>query len=743
MSKIYKVNSDCKIKKINDSKALVQVEGTIKTLECDYSILTDVLDIIANYENAEEVYKKYSEMFGEDVVNRFISTLCEEKVITVNNNDSTAESVRVLIVGEGLLSDYISSRMDEKLRIVNQLSAEEFISKNGDVGLEFDTVVFAPGYATYKEFKDFNRIMVRLEIPFIPIYCTGESYICGSYVFPWKTPCLECNFTHHIKALERSTNGIADDLKYDDMPLSVAPSVSDLPEQAKYLVALLIRDVSHVINAESNFIFYKKEICFKGKIEEGYYEKKYQPITDCKCCHGLNKLFSVYNGTIDVPNIPSPYTEDAIRYNVGGLRSKGESETRDLISKAINDIGLNIEIKLVENNIFHEVLPVYDSSLKTTQKNKTPYFLDGGKSHGKGLNTTQAYFSAAFELFERLSSRYYGTETIIRATPKQVEDFRIDVRSITKQVPNVATVYDNFDENMEVDWVWGKSLVTGNERLIPASQVFLSGTSFKDNFVPNGSSGLSAGAVLKDAILQGLFEVIEHDAWMICQANPITLPIIDQTTLTNTSVKNTVDKIKSLGYNLIIRDYTTDLKIPVIRSWISDPKNYTKYAFNGFGCSVDAELALERSITEAVQGFLPEESIEPYEYGKIHMVDSILSRDSLFGMYYFQKKDIENNSNFISFSSIPTMKFSSVDEALKYVVNQITTVLPGSDVLFVDLTRPEFGIPVVKVLITGGIQRLSEPLVTTSDRLYDFPVKMGYRDKPFEYKDLYLGPYQH
>lgn len=77
------------------------------------------------------------------------------------------------------------------------------------------------------------------------------------------------------------------------------------------------------------------------------------------------------------------------------------------------------------------------------------------------------------------------------------------------------------------------------------------------------------------------------------------------------------------------------------------------------------------------------------------------------------------------------------------MVNQITTVLPGSDVLFVDLTRPEFGIPVVKVLITGGIQRLSEPLVTTSDRLYDFPVKMGYRDKPFEYKELYLGPYQH
>lgn len=72
-----------------------------------------------------------------------------------------------------------------------------------------------------------------------------------------------------------------------------------------------------------------------------------------------------------------------------------------------------------------------------------------------------------------------------------------------------------------------------------------------------------------------------------------------------------------------------------------------------------------------------------------------------------------------------------------------TNAMPDCDVLFVDLTRQEFGVPAVKVIVTGDIQRLSEPLVTVSKRLYEFPEKMAYTNKRFSYKELYLGPYQH
>ena len=119
------------------------------------------------------------------------------------------------------------------------------------------------------------------------------------------------------------------------------------------------------------------------------------------------------------------------------------------------------------------------------------------------------------------------------------------------------------------------------------------------------------------------------------------------------------------------------------------------------------------------------------------------SRDSLFGMYYFQKKDIEGEAIYKSITDLPSERVSSVDMALEVALKKLRNAMPDCDVLFVDLTRQEFGVPAVKVIVTGDIQRLSEPLVTVSKRLYEFPEKMAYTNKRFSYKELYLGPYQH
>ena len=66
-----------------------------------------------------------------------------------------------------------------------------------------------------------------------------------------------------------------------------------------------------------------------------------------------------------------------------------------------------------------------------------------------------------------------------------------------------------------------------------ASLTFLTSTYFKGNFIPASSTGLAAGGTLKDAILQGIYEILEHDAWMIGQANMIKLPLVDIATSKN------------------------------------------------------------------------------------------------------------------------------------------------------------------------------------------------------------------
>ena len=735
------MNDGCRIAQKNDHAALVQQDGNLKLIECDYDILSTVLELICEEKGIQDILDLYRGQYTEDEVMSFLTSLCEEGIIYEKTVLDTAEPVNVMLVGSGTIFDYISSLKHDRIRITSSISVHELLNGTRLDGV--DTIIFAPAHATYKTFFDVNRRLVDAEVPFIPIYYTGESFCCGPFVFPWKTPCLECVATHHVSALNRSCNEQISIQDIEDIFLSVDAVAGCERKQLEFVIELLLKDVSNVTKRSTNFIFHKKELHFNKKIELGYIERKYHPITDCTCCHGMNKAFSVFKGDITPPEISLPVAEKKIQYHVGGLRSKTEDETKALIESAINQIGADISIDLVEDNIFHSVLPVYDSKLNTSHKNRTPYFLDVGVSHGKGITRQQAYFSAAFELFERMSARYYGTKPIIRATPNEVADHAIDLKSMTAQVSNLRTVYDDLDLNAPVDWVWGKSLITGKERLVPACHVFLTGAAFKGNFVPNGSSGLSAGATLSDAILQGLFEVIEHDAWMIGQANTIALPQIDVTTAKRQSTSKIIEKIKALGFEIYVRDYTTDIGIPVLRTWICDPSNYTKYAFNGFGCSVDAEIALERSITEAVQGFLPDAPSEPHEYGKIHMVDSISSRDSLFSMYYFRKKDMAFETEKVAMKDLPCIHVDSVDDALHQVIQRLQAAMPGCDVLFIDMTRKEFGVPAVKVIVTGDIQRLSEPLITVSRRLYEFPKKMGYADLVLDYKDLYLGPYQH
>jgi hypothetical protein len=61
----------------------------------------------------------------------------------------------------------------------------------------------------------------------------------------------------------------------------------------------------------------------------------------------------------------------------------------------------------------------------------------------------------------------------------------------------------------------------------------------------------------------------------------------------------------------------------------------------------------------------------------------------------------------------------------------------------VNLTTQHIGIPVVRVIAGGGIQKNAEPILSASDRFFNLPVLMGHRDEPLGYDDLYNGSYPH
>ena len=733
----YYVNPSFSVDRIDEEKLIVVCNDYLREYECEIEILQTILGIIKTSGRIEDVYSRYENEYTREEIEEFLTVLLQEGVIFTETVEYTV--CKLAVLGNEENFSFLNNIVNEETKLFHFKEVSDYINSNE----KFAGLIWLPAEMTYGEAVEINRELVKKELPFAICRFNGESMIAGPLVFPWKTPCVECHIQQHISLLNRD---IENRLTMDNMRnLFYAKkwdnSFSDSEKIS--LLQVVLDDMRNVEKEKSNFSLYRKEIVVpRGKVYQPLI-KNYQSTSECTCCRNINKAYLRDVTKINVPKLDNPLDGTEIMYKVGGLRSKTPEATEELVKNTLEKLDLDIKIEIDTTNPFAGIIPVYHSTLEMTHKNKTPYFFGEQHSHGKGLNKRQAYFSASFEMFERLSARYFGEKELVCGSYNQLKDYCADVSGMTKVVEQVNTVYDQFEADKEVDWVWAYSLTDHKPKLVPASLVFLSRSSFKGNFAPVGSSGMSAGATVKDAVLQGMFELLEHDAWMIGQANTVRLPIIGYRGLKNESLKNVISGIEEKGFHIISRDYTNDIGIPVIRTWISNPNDYANYAFSGFGASINPELALERSITEAVQSRASVHEADVEEYASLDMEYLISARDGLYSLFYFQQKDIVPIGDRKDITEMKNMSFETVDQSIEYVISRIKAVQPDADILFVDLTRKGIGIPVVKVIITKGTQLMGEPLLVASERLFEFQRSMGYSDKRPDYKELYLAPYPH
>ena len=736
------INPALSIVNINSEKNLASVEGQFKEIFCDYDVLTDVLSNINGMNSFYDIEAIYRDTYGEPVVINFINTLLSENIITLCEHTTLHDSpLRVGVLGKGNLKSAIINQFREYFAYIDDVNDDNLFQNIRN----YDVCVLTPANLTNVQLCDINRFMLKHNKPYIVFGYTGDRFVIGPFVFPWVTECYECHLTHRLAAINSNDE---ENITINNIyQLKMFADISDDYDTTniKYLLRAVADDINKMTKNNSIFNFVNKEIYVNEFEFNKFTEKKFTPITDCLSCHGKNKNYIPYTENSKPHKIISFAERDNIKYQVGGFRSVSMEDTEKLVSNTLHKMGIGIKIIRVQTIPYSHIIHVYDSVLETTHKNNTPYFFDRQVSHGKGINEKQAYFSAAFEIFERLSSRYYGELPLIRGTINEVGNDAINLDVFANQIINPFTPYEPYNKDVPVDWVWGQSLITGENKLIPASMVFLSKTIFKGQFFSNTSSGLSAGSTLEDAMLQGLFELIEHDAWIIGQANPLRMPLIDIHSSKNSALLNAVSEIEKMGLKVVSRNYTNDMGIAVVRTWIINPNNYSDYASCGFGASISPELALERSFTEAIQSATHAQNEEITEYSRKNTDDLLFGRYSIYSMYYLRQKDMDTSheTNVISISELPEYTPSSVRDALNYTISRIRNTLPECDILFVDLTREAIGIPVVKMLIVGDVQRINEPIVAASSRMFDFGKKMGYSDTIPKIEELYMGPHPH
>lgn len=743
MSKKFINNTDKSIQKVSENLCIANVDGKYKTLISKYDVIEETLNA-SEGKTLHEIKKYFLNRYTAKEIENFINTLVNEKLL-LNSEHVRKEKLKktVSVIYKGNLYKKIKKSLEQSLDIREEFNFDNF---NLNYNCKSEIIVIVMSGTIWNEALHINKKLYNLEKPYLFCYFDGKGIVLGPLVFPWKTICLECIAEHHVQKLKKNLKEEIDIKHFKQLNLSF--EIED--EQFNYL------DFNTIAN---KIVLTVNKIGVKGSIHELIgceyrYEKerildetikRYTPITMCNCCHAYNKKYSVYHDQYKFEkNIDMGCRHsDKIKYSTAGMRSLSISETKEVLMNALEKTGIDIEILLNENNPFSDIIPVYDSYLKDSHENEMGLILEKQVSHGKGINKEQAYFSAGFEIFERISSRYFGEKEIVSARPRDVKNYAIELSKLDNNVYNRNTPFDSFDNDKYVDWVRGRSLVTGEEKLVPASMVFFSNVMFQGNFFPLSSSGLAAGGTLDDAVLQGLFELIEHDAWIMGQSIPSKLPILDFNGSKNSKLLKKIRQIQKAGYEIITRDYTNDLEIPVFRTWIVNPENYSKYATNGFGASLDPEIAFERSVTEAVQSAGGEDlvDIEIYERGKAEH----LSNDpcSVYNLNYFITKDIKQakDEKIVKIEKYKYLSQEYVGDILRQTVAILQNKIKDIDIVFVDLTREAIGIPVVRVLVVGDFQPVALPMISVSPRTFLQGKKDGSHGP--KYEDLYMGIYPH
>jgi oxazoline/thiazoline synthase len=366
--------------------------------------------------------------------------------------------------------------------------------------------------------------------------------------------------------------------------------------------------------------------------------------------------------------------------------------------------------------------------------------LSGG-SFGKGSTSEQGEASALMEAIERYSGIYQGNEIrvmrrFVDFTPGEAilpndvllfsdAQYRRALAS-AGDVDDVTPMAPPFNPSAEIEWspVW--SLRDQRFKYLPTSFLyfFYNGDSAPAGRIHADSNGCAAGNTLEEAIVQGFLELIERDSYAIWWYNRLQRPQVDLSQFDDSYIRDLQAQFAATGRRIWMLDITTDLGIPSFVAISHATEGERELIEFGSGSHFDARIAALRSLTELNQ-FLSLGLTGGRDPGSAsHDAAAPLN---LRGHPYLTP------SNEPAVQLDLSAKFSQLDTRGQVMACVDLIEQAGLDFLVLDQTRPDIEVPVVRVIVPGlrHFYRRFAP-----GRLYDVPVKLGWRDRPIAESEL-------
>ncbi len=311
---------------------------------------------------------------------------------------------------------------------------------------------------------------------------------------------------------------------------------------------------------------------------------------------------------------------------------------------------------------------------------------------GKGLTVDAARISALMESLETWTAEQLAVP-IVRGSYRQLAKRRrvVDVRQLAR------ASRARLDLDARWDWVEGFDVIAGEPVLVPAQAVTLDTTFAKPPVFDISSNGLASGNVLVEAIVHGLCEVIERDAEAAWRRTGGDRRLVLDS-IRDRACLGLIDRIVRAGARVIVWDLASRVGLCAIGcAIVEDPREPAWRAlgvYQGFGAHLVPEIAIARALTEAAQTRLT------YIAG---------GRDDFFAHDYARATDPEllaamwaslPDGEPVVLDDLPRFPTRSLGDELETLVGLVRTA-GFPHVIAVELTHPELGVPVAKVIVPG------------------------------------------
>ena len=237
--------------------------------------------------------------------------------------------------------------------------------------------------------------------------------------------------------------------------------------------------------------------------------------------------------------------------------------------------------------------------------------------------------------------------------------------------------------------------------LAPAEIVHTDYTRPFDGYFLAGSNGLASGNHLVEALGSAVCELVERDGVALWSASGIRARArraLDIASVDDPDCLALIAKYEKAGIDVRIWNVTTDVGIAAFFCDIRDPSADEPRRlrhFHGAGCHPDRAVALARALSEAAQTRLTyitgiRDDLLPSEYEEPPHADIV---DALL-------EALRQESEPDVFREIASFSSDDLGRDLRWKLEQLRAA-GFSRVIAIDLTRPEFAIPVVRVVIPG------------------------------------------